>query len=225
MFKTEGYIEKFAKLLTDQMEMENYTKEQVCIAIEEVLKDFQKDLLESASKDSQDAWINYRKGEGHSFGHKEALEYGWQSAKLSSKAQIDTLKQRELGYQSDLRQKCEEIERLKERLEAERNDVLYMDKQCRELKEEIEKLKEEIRNLTRADLIQTNREDVLPAIQEATHYNWLDDQNEKLETQYQQAVKDIEWLAQLREYDTYTELDQFYAIKAKYGLDKKGELR
>lgn len=118
MFKTDEYIEKFAKLLTDQMEMENYTKEQVCIAIEEVLKDFQKDLLESASKGKEEAWVNYRKGEGHSFGHKEALEYGWQAAKLSSKSQIDTLKQRELEYQSDLRQKDAEIDRLKKKISS-----------------------------------------------------------------------------------------------------------
>lgn len=114
MFKTEEYIEKFAKLLTDQMEMENYTKEQVCIAIEEVLKDFQKDLLASASKDKQEAWLNYRKGEGH----KEALDYGWQACALFHKAKIDTLKQRELEYQSDLRQKDAEIDRLKKKISS-----------------------------------------------------------------------------------------------------------
>lgn len=43
----------------------------------------QKDLMAEASEGHEEAWIGYRTGEGHSFGHKEALLYGWQSAKLS----------------------------------------------------------------------------------------------------------------------------------------------
>lgn len=170
MFKTDEYIEKFAKLLTDQMEMENYTKEQVCIAIEEVLKDFQKDLLESASEGFEECFKNGRNGNGETPSQIEV----WQACALFHKAQIDTLKQRELGYQSDLRQKDEEIERLEKEL------------------------------------------------QEAQHINQSEALlNTSLSRKCQQAVKDIEWLTQLREYDTYTELDKLYAIQAKYGLNKQ----
>jgi len=35
--------------------------------------------------------------------------------------------------------------------------------------------------IDRADLIQTNREDVLPAAQEAAHYTWLDDKIREVE--------------------------------------------
>ena len=96
-------------------------------------------------------------------------------------------------------------------------------KEIQEKDEEIARLKEEIRNLTRADLIQTNREDVLPAIQEATHYNWLDDKNEKLEVQYLEVVKDVEYLTfKIKGHLTLDSLEKLNdKIRTKYGLDKK----
>ena len=121
MFKTKEYIEKFAKLLTDQMEMENYTKEQVCIAIEEVLKDFQKDLLESASKGKEEAWVNYRKGEGHYFGHKEALEYGWQACALSYEKKIDYKDNQLKLANTRIEEKGIEIDRLNKEIRELKN--------------------------------------------------------------------------------------------------------
>lgn len=68
----------------------------------------------------------------------------------------------------------------------------------------------------RAELIQINRENVMDACSEATHYTWLDGQNEKLkndleamadraeingrialenQSKYDEAVKDLEWIA------------------------------
>lgn len=223
MFKTKGYIEKFAKLLTDQMEMENYTKEQVCIAIEEVLKDFQKDLLESASKDSQDAWINYRKGEGHSFGHKEALDYGWQACALFHKAKIDTLKQRELEYQSDLRQKDAEIDRLKKlayvggvfncpkcKLRLTATTISMTDGGFYENREP-----QQCSNGCGPMWMQTYKDEVKEA---RSGFNEIFDK-------YQEAVKDIEFLTSylMDEYDSSfdDEYKNIQEIKTKYGLDKK----
>ena len=140
MFKTEEYIEKFAKLLTDQMEMENYTKEQVCIAIEEVLKDFQKDLLESASEGADEWFLNHNWKPEELMSRQAGCRVAWQSAKLSSKAQIDTLKQRELEYQSDLREKDRIIN-------EKSNQIIEITKELQEKDERIRELERKIKSI------------------------------------------------------------------------------
>ena len=118
MFKTEEQIEEMAKGFEEGSAEHGYHRAESYRGFRLGYIKAQQDILKSASKEKEEAWVNYRKGEGHSFGHKEALEYGWQAAKLSSKTQIDTLKQRELGYQSDLRQKDAEIDRLKKKISS-----------------------------------------------------------------------------------------------------------
>ena len=46
--------------------------------------------------------------------------------------------------------------------------------------------------MSRAKLIEVNREDVLPVAQEAAHYNWLDDQNEKLQKENEDLKLQLE---------------------------------
>lgn len=101
-------------------------------------------------------------------------------------------------------------------------------KLIKEKDERIKELESELRNFERAELIHSNREDVLPSIQEATHYNWLDDQlHEKdqlvfnLKEQYQEAVKDIEWLCTDKTMSFPAYIEERDRIKSKYGLDKQ----
>ena len=61
--------------------------------------------------------------------------------------------------------------------------------------------------LDRADLIQTNREDVLPAAQEAAHYTWLDDKirevehhNMNLHIEVDQLVEALKFTIKAAEY-------------------------
>jgi len=56
--------------------------------------------------------------------------------------------------------------------------------------------------LDRADLIQTNREDVLPAAQEAAHYTWLDDKIREVEQHNMNLQMEVDQLRQALKFTT-----------------------
>lgn len=185
----------------------------------EVIQYIQKDLLESVSEGADEWFLNHNWKPEELMSRQASCRVAWKAAKLSSKAQIDTLKQRELGYQSDLRQKDAEIERLKKlayvggvfncpkcKLRLTATTISMTDGVFYENREP-----QQCSNGCGPMWMQTYKDEVGEARKGFDH----------IFDKYQEAVKDVEWIAQLRKYDTYTELDKLYAIQSKYGLNKK----
>lgn len=67
--------------------------------------------------------------------------------------------------------------------------------------------------LDRADLIQTNREDVLPAAQEAAHYTWLDDKIREVEHHSMNLQLENEELRQALKFTTKAAVHLFQPDK------------
>jgi len=67
--------------------------------------------------------------------------------------------------------------------------------------------------LDRADLIQTNREDVLPAAQEAAHYTWLDDKIREVEHHNMNLQIEVDKLRQALKFTTKAAVHLFQPDK------------
>lgn len=161
MFKTKDQIEEMAKAAYPEATGGSYVE--ASIRAKRVnayilgATQMQKDLLESASE-RFDYWWNDGKDIPEILGRASQVvlaitnmsercsrlsefwaKESWQAAKLSSKAQIDTLKQRELEYQSDLREKGRLIN-------EKSNQIIEITKELQEKDERIKKLEFMIEN-------------------------------------------------------------------------------
>lgn len=67
--------------------------------------------------------------------------------------------------------------------------------------------------IDRADLIQTNREDVLPAAQEAAHYTWLDDKIREVEHHNMNLQIEVDKLRQALRFTTKAAVHLFQPEK------------
>lgn len=67
--------------------------------------------------------------------------------------------------------------------------------------------------IDRADLIQTNREDVLPAAQEAAHYTWLDDKIREVEHHNMNLQIEVDKLRQALKFTTKAAVHLFQPDK------------
>ena len=70
-----------------------------------------------------------------------------------------------------------------------------------------------IRSLERAELIHSNREDVLPAAQEAAHYNWLDDKIRQVEQHNANLTEENSKLRQALKFTTKAAVHLFQPEK------------
>lgn len=167
----------------------------------EAIQYIQKDLLESTSEDHKFHWNNLTPHDQITLTSYGASEKAWQACALFHKAQIDTLKQRELGYQSDLRQKCEEIEKLNKELiefkKINQSEAILNTSLHRKNKELTEKLNSALRLAV------------------------------DMETKYQEAVKDIEFLTSHLTDSYDSSFDEEYkkvnVIREKYILKQESK--
>lgn len=100
-------------------------------------------------EETQEAWEFYRKGEGHTFGHKEAVEIGYIAARTKAQVEIDELNHKYddlwskscdknywINQNYELRKDIEELKR------AENKILSHYKKDIKDRDQEIEKLKE-----------------------------------------------------------------------------------
>ena len=144
MFKTPQEIVKMAEshFLTQHKQYELGEFSQVKLCSEESYEagytQAQQDIKEVCSKGFDECFSKY--ATESNLHHEFDAHYFWQSAKLSSKAQIDTLKQRELEYQSDLREKDRIIN-------EKSNQIIEITKELQEKDERIRELERKIKSI------------------------------------------------------------------------------
>lgn len=125
-----------------------------------------KEMEDKWREESKEAWVFYRKGEGHSFGHKEAIEIGYLAAKRSSQEEIEKRDVEIRDALSFIENACiagddsfgfEKVEIIKSHLTPTSKERRY------EMMDEVEKLEKEITELEK--LIVEAREII-------THAKW-----------------------------------------------------